>query len=442
MMTSSSGGKTSPEERSPSSVGADILGDPKQAYVWIWLPGAAEPVVAGRLDRQGAIATFTYGSSYLERTGAIPLFLPELPLKRGSQPPLVGEIAGCIADAGPDAWGRRVVEYGLGTWGSRVWGTGTWGTAVINPESFAYLLASGSDRIGALDFQLSPTQYLRRASGDATLEELVQSAERLESGIPFSEGIDRALLHGSSIGGARPKALLSDGHRKLIAKFSSTTDQDRVVKAEYVAMELAKRCGLNVAPVSLVEALGKDVLLVERFDRPPEGGRRLMISALTILGLWEMTGRYASYADLADTIRARFSRPEFTLRELFARIVFNILCGNTDDHARNHAAFWDGTSLELTPAYDICPQTRSGQETAQAMEIGRPGHRLSQLTVCVEAAATYLLSPVQARSIIDHQVNVIHEQWGEVCDLAVLTTADRASLWNRQFLNPYAFYGY
>jgi serine/threonine-protein kinase HipA len=413
--------------------------NPNHAYVWIWLPSAIEPVVAGRLDREGAVTTFTYGASYLSRAAAVPLFLPELPLKRGPQSPIVGEIAGCIADAGPDAWGRRVIESrSIGATGAIDGGAATG----INLDPLVYLMASGSDRIGALDFQASPSEYVARTSGDASLNELAESAQRLENGIPLSDDLDRALLHGSSIGGARPKALLSDGDRKLIAKFSSTTDRYPVLKGEFVAMELAKRCGLDVALVSLTNALGRDVLLVERFDRPPGGVRRLMVSALTILGLWEMTGRYASYADLADVIRARFIRPESTLRELFARIVFNILSGNNDDHARNHAAFWDGSRLELTPAYDLCPQPRSGQETAQAMEIGRPGQRLSQLTVCVAHASTYLLSRAEARAIIDNQITVIHESWGEVCDQAALSAAERANFWNRQFLNPYCLYDY
>ena len=84
-------------------------------------------------------------------------------------------------------------------------------------------------------------------------------------------------------------------------------------------------------------------------------------------------------------------------RELFARITFNILVGNNDDHARNHAAFWDGEWLTLTPAYDICPQPRSGGETSQAMIIGRDGFRMSQLAGCVERAGTYMLTEADAR---------------------------------------------
>lgn len=94
-----------------------------------------------------------------------------------------------------------------------------------------------------------------------------------------------------------------------------------------------------------------------------------MVSALTPLGLDERMARYASDEDLAEVVRLRFDRPNETLRELFGRLVFHVLCGNTDDHARNHAAFWDGARLSLTPAYDLCPQNRTGNVAGQAMRI-------------------------------------------------------------------------
>ena len=339
-----------------------MTSEPTRAFVWVWLPGELEPVVAGRLDVVGASVTFTYGRSYLERRNAISLYEPELPLRAGSIAPEVGEIAGCIADAAPDAWGRRVVL-------NRRAGQGPDSTS--DPSVLALLLESGSDRIGALDFQSSSAEYAPRSTGHATLEELAESAARVEQGIPLLPDLDAALLHGSSIGGARPKALLRDGDCGLIAKFSSTTDPYPIVKAEFIAMELARRVGITVAPVRLTTALGRDALLIDRFDRPAGGSRTAMVSALTILGQTENEALFgASYAGLADIIRKRFTEPDATLRELFARITLNIMVGNTDDHPRNHAAFWDGTMLTLTPAYDVCPQPRSGGETRQLMAIG------------------------------------------------------------------------
>ncbi len=410
-----------------------MISEPREAFVWVWLPGAEDPVVAGRLDIAGEVLTFTYGRSYLAREDRIALYLPELPLGRGPISPLVGEVAGCIADAAPDAWGQRVIL-------NRRIGRNAVETTDLN--NLTYLLESGSDRIGALDFQTSASEYLARSTASATLTELAESAERVEHGTPLSPTLDQALLHGSSVGGARPKALLSDGARRLIAKFSSTTDTYPVVKGEFVAMKLAQRAGLNVAAVALTKAIGKDVLLIDRFDRPVTGGRRTMVSALTILGLDEVSARYASYADLAQIIRTRFTDPRPTLRELFSRITFNILAGNNDDHARNHAAFWDGNALTLTPAYDICPQPRAGGETAQIMAIGQDGYRMSQVAGCVARASTYLLSEPEAREIIDHQIDVIETEWAGVCEQAALTEVDRAGFWQRQFLNPYATEGY
>ena len=405
-------------------------------YVWMWLPGATEPVVAGLLQPDGATTFFRYAESFLARQDAVPIYFPELPLRPGPIRPVAGlSLAGCIADAGPDAWGQRVIQR-------RLFDGEHSPAGVVEPHMLTYLLESGSDRIGALDFQASPSSYVAR-SVNATLQEMVQAAERLEAGVPFSPDLDAALLRGSSIGGARPKALLDDEGRTLIAKFSSSTDPYPVVKAEAVAMELARRVGINVAGTEVVECLGRDVLLVQRFDRTEvAGARRMIISALTLLELDELMARYATYPALADVIRARFTQPKETLRELFSRIVFNILVGNTDDHARNHAAFWDGASLSLTPAYDICPQARSGGEAVQAMAIARDGLRFSQVIVCLDAASTYLLSPSEAREIIDHQLHVIKTQWSEAADAVRLSSSERSRLWRHQILNPYSTQGY
>lgn len=406
--------------------------EPTQAFVWIWLPGASEPVVAGLLSTQGDIVAFNYGESYLARNSAISIFTPELPLSPGLKIPSAGPIAGCIADAGPDSWGQRIILR-------HRFGRVVSDTDDVGPLTF--LLESGSNRIGALDFQASPTYYVPRESDHSTLEELVEAAALLEAGESLSPALSNALLNGTAIGGARPKALLRDGTRHLIAKFSSSTDVSPMVKWEYVAMDLARRVGLRVAPVEMGQALGRDVLIVERFDRPGAGLRRSMVSALTILKLIPMTARYATYYDLAFQIRAHGINPTDDTRELFSRISFNILSGNTDDHARNHAAFWNGEELELTPAYDIAPQPRSGGETAQAMDIG-PKFRMSQLAGLLRHADVYLMSQVEAREIIDSQIGVVRADWDEVCDSARLTEIERSELMGRQFLNSYAFEGY
>lgn len=408
----------------------------KEAFVWIWLPGETEPAVAGVLTQIGQKLHFNYGRSYLDRENAIAIYKPELPLQRGDIPPLPNlSMPSCIRDASPDAWGRRVLI-------NRKFGLKGDDAAERELSELTYLLESGSDRTGALDFQSSPTQYAARSMDYASLDELMQAAERVEKGLPLTKELDKALQHGTSLGGARPKALLESDNKKFIAKFSKSTDLYNVVKAEFIAMRLAKLIGIAVAEVSLTKALGKDVLLIERFDREKakQGWlRKPIVSALTLFGLDEMMAAYASYQELADIIRHRFTNPTETLRELFQRIVFNILCGNTDDHARNHAAFWDGDRLTLTPAYDICPQSRTGNEASQAMLI-YGNNRMSQLSVCLEAAPQFLLEAAASTSIIKHQAQIIRSNWSNVCEEAELPEADRRFLWHRQFLNPFAFY--
>lgn len=408
-----------------------------RVYVWTWLPDREEPVVAGAVDPVGDRLHFVYGRSYLERSDAVPLYEHELPLRSGDQPPPDGmDLAGCLADGAPDAWGRRIILRRLHTGNSR-----DVDTAVL--PTITYLLESGTDRIGANDFQRSADTYVPRET-DATLEELLTAVDRLHAGEPFSEEIDRVLNAGSSVGGARPKATITsaDG-QKLIAKFSTPTDTYPVVKGEAVAMELARRAGLDVAPSRPVQVLDRDVLLVDRFDRIPGTRRRLaLVSALTLLGLGEMYARYATYPDLAHVVRTRFTDPGATLIELYSRLVFNVLIGNRDDHARNHAALWDGRLLSLSPAYDLDPQPRDTGEATQAMAITRAGDRRSRLATCMDAAGEFLLTQPQAREIIERLVGIVVDEFDDAAGTAGLTDLERALLWRRAFLHPYAFDDY
>ena len=411
--------------------------DAIEAFVWMWLPGATEPIVAGRLDQDGERLLFTYGASYRRRENAISIYEPELPLREGVIAPLNGlSMASCIRDGSPDAWGRRVII-------NRLTGKKPDAAGVPDISELTFLLQSGSDRIGALDFQASATEYVPRLAAQASLAELMEAAALIERGVPLTPALDQALNHGTSIGGARPKALIDHGTKKFIAKFSAANDTYSVVKAEFIAMKLATACGLNAASVSMTRAAHKDVLLIERFDRTHtrDGWTRYaMVSALTMLGLDEVMARYASYEDLAELIRHRFTDPKDTLKELYGRICFNVLCGNTDDHARNHAAFWDGRMLTLTPAYDICPQGRTGNEATQAMLI-KGENRASTLATCLAAAPDYHLKEAEAAALIEHQITTIAEHWPAVCDAAELSQVDRKLFAGRQFLNSYALAG-
>lgn len=412
-----------------------LLSPASTAYVWIWLPNAVDPVVCGRIDLADGLYRFTYGRSYLARKDAIAIWIPELPLGNGVIVPKAPHlIAGALRDAAPDQWGRRVVMNRQFDQRGRDVDTG-------DLDELNYFLLSGSDRIGALDFQASATEYKPRVQQDPRLADLLNAAGSIEKGVPLSPELEEALRHGTSIGGARPKAQLLDRDRKLIAKFSSSRDTHNVVKGEFVAMRLAKIIGLNVAEVALAEVEGKDILLVERFDRVKAGNawlRKPMISSLTLQGLDENAARYASYPATAEVLRHRSGSPATDQRELWSRMCFNILVGNTDDHARNHACFWDGESIRLTPAYDIDPRPRLGREANQAMAVNG-GDKRSLISVALAGSGAFGVSYDEALSIAEWQLHLIHANFRSVASEAGLTKLEQDRLAGSAFLNPYIF---
>lgn len=380
-----------------------------KAFVWIFLPQEASPTVAGVVQNVNEKYYFTYGQSYLSNPKAIAIFPEELPLIKGTFSPK-HNIASCLRDASPDAWGRRVILHAL-------YNSGMISDKYDELDEITFFLKSGSDRIGALDFQESSRHYIARLQNDIKLKDLLEAVSYIEEGKKLNYDLTLALLHGTSIGGARPKVFINSSNQKFIAKFSSSDDYYDIIRAEYIVMKLAKKCGIDVADVQLESSLNKDVLLVKRFDRKRVGEswtRKLMLSALTLLNLHEMEARYASYEDFALLIRHKFSSPKNTLKELFKRLVFNILVGNTDDHARNHAAFWDGEKYKLTPAYDICPQPRSGSMAGQAMKIIGQDNR-SLLINCLSSSKNYLLSEEESIEIIRAMIQTIESEWESIC---------------------------
>lgn len=394
-----------------------------RAYVWTWLPGETEPVVAGYAEEQNGTTHFVYGRSYLSREDAIPLG-PELPLISGPQMPADGlTIAGALRDGSPDGWGRGVIRHALGLGEDD------------DLSEIEYMLRSGSNRFGALDFQSSATDYVARTD-TASLEELLTAAEILEAGGTLTPVLEAALEHGTTIGGARPKATLigADGVQYL-AKFPSSTDRlFSYVNAEATMLALAGQTGIRVPGSQVTNVNGKEVLLVERFDRPSAGGRRHTLSALTLVGEDEMNARYVTYPRLLNVL-TRYGDTAAG-EELFRRIGFNMAISNSDDHARNHAAFWDGENLRLTPAYDLAPGPRSGESASQAMAYGRDGERLSSFPRLAGQAEVYGLTRARGKEILDQLEADIREGWDEACEAGRLTKRDREYLWGRQVLNP------
>lgn len=409
----------------------------EEAFLWLYLPGETQPVVCGAVAFNGYEHVFRYARSYLERENAIPLAPPGRPLGTltDDETVLDAELNSAIRDASPDAWGRNVMLREYANEPGRKQG---------ELGEIDFLLRAGPDRIGALDATSDPRQYTPKKSQAAPLEDLLEAADRIDQGKALDPTLDAALNHGTSVGGARPKALLYEKGEYWIAKFSSSKDSADMVGIEGGGMELARKAGLDVAETRIVEALNKRVILVRRFDRTvtPEGiHRRHMISAMTLLNLDEYAVRagYSSYLELADVLRqyARDFRKDGA--ELFRRMVFNILIGNVDDHARNHACFWDGQWLDLTPAYDVCPQPRAGISADQAMAVGEWG-RKANLQNAISSCDHFGLNNEQARTVVEQMVDVVQNHWRETFSAAGVKGGDLDYLAQATILSESIFY--
>lgn len=406
------------------------------AYAWLWLPGAQEPVPAGALRRRGREVDFAYGREYLRRPDAISLWEPELPLRSGwFRPGNSMGIVSCLRDASPDAWGRRVIiDRLLGRQALR---------DSDELDELTYLVNASADRIGALDVTDSPASY-RGRTDSYPLDAAMEAAYGLDNDESMPEALRLALDSGTGVGGAQPKALLEYQGRKVLAKFSTSDTRPDLpaVPAEGAALFLARKAGVATTNSEVVQVGPRRALVVDRFDRTSNGGRRLVLSGLTLTGFDEVEARYGTYPDLLDALRRRSREPGALHRELFRRIAFNIAITNTDDHLRNHAAFWDGSHTELTPAYDLSPSPRTGDTAFLHLAYDLDGSREAQFAPLVKASHLYSLSRPQAREIIDQVETAIRESWQEASDAALLTRAERAAMFERQFLHPSTRYGY
>jgi serine/threonine-protein kinase HipA len=402
-------------------------------YVWAWPSGETEPVPVGVLRSRGDDGLwFTYGRRWLERAGSFALG-PDLPLgTRDFEPHGDLRMPGSIRDAAPDSWGQLLIT-------DRIVGDRNRDPNTIDPQVF--LLNSGSNRLGALDFQASADDYVSR-DDDAALAQLQEAADLIIAGEVLPPQLAAAALHGTSMGGARPKATIRTSDGEWLAKFSTSRDTYDVIHAEAMGIALARRVGIDVPEFKLVASMGRDVLLARRFDRGAGGTRRPVVSGLTILALDESTWRDGSYPSLVDAIRLRSERPGEIAERIFQRVAFNIAIRNNDDHLRNHAAFWDGQHLELTPAYDLSPAPTSGETAGQALAYGREGQRNSSFRDVVAVAADYGLSNRRAREIVNHVIDTIADTWNEAADEAELSRRDRSSFQGWLFLNPGTLNGY
>ncbi len=399
----------------------------RECYVYIVPPGTTEFVTAGRFRVSSTpdgdvVGEFAYGRRYLERDDAIELDPVELRLRRGvNETARMQGFFGAIRDSMPDSWGRRVIEKNTGH---------------TQLEEFDYLIQGPDDRAGALGFgpDVKPPPPKNTFNRTLDLKRLQTAADAVINDAPEIAGsaagqLDDLLLPGTSMGGARPKAVVEHEHNLWLAKFTRQDDRWNHPRVEHGLLKLAQACNLTVADSKITNVAGRDVLLVRRFDREPTASsyrRHRMVSALTLLQIDDspIARTDWSYILLADEIRRVSAEPAADLRELFGRMCFNAAVSNLDDHPRNHAVLAKERGWRLSPAFDLTPApVISIDRRDLAMTCGQFG-RYANRDNLLSMHGRFLLSQTEAAALLDRTVETIRSQWQPIMRQADVSEAD------------------
>ncbi len=379
----------------------------REAYIYIQLPGTLEMVTAALLRVQTLpdgtqIGRFRYGDRYLQRQGAVALDPFQLPLaKKVFEFTQLKGIPGAVRDAGPDAWGRRVIEHKLER-------------SAADLQEIDYLLYGPQDGAGYLSFGLKaePPAPKRQYNRTHQLAELIAATQAIEEGKPVAAHLLEQLDPGTSMGGARPKATIEDAQCLWLGKFPAKDDRCNLQRIEFATLDLARRCGLNVTQARLQTVGDADVLMLQRFDRDytDKGYLRFgLVSGLTVLDCGDsyLDRERWSYPLLADNLRRWSDKPESDCAELFRRMVFNAAVTNNDDHPRNHAMLRRQKGWRLSPAYDLVPAPVVSLERRDlALTVGNYG-RTASIYNLLSQAGRFGLSTEEARAEIDRLVDVV-----------------------------------
>ena len=319
------------------------------------------------------------------------------------------DIFSCFSDALPDRWGRTLLkrrEQILAKEEKR---------PVKRLSSFDYLVGIDDfSRMGGFRFKLSPEGNFINSETNlkvpplTNVGELMHAAFEIEKSemkevLPSKKWINQLLNPGSSLGGARPKASVLDKENRLtIAKFPSVKDNYDVAKWEDFAHKMAKKAGINVADTRTIPGKEHDILLSKRFDRTDDGKRIHYASAMTLLGLsdGDNAGNGFGYLDIVDFIVRNGSSVTQNLEELYRRVVFYIIIGNSDDHFRNHGFLLTPRGWELSPAFDINPTLLENQ----SLLINRYTNE-SSLGILLDSSHEYMLSRNRAEQIVNEVKN-------------------------------------
>lgn len=382
-------------------------------YLW-WLAQPATPVLIGRLQfaRAQRAATLQYSTHWLSKGFALSEDLPLtsqefMPAEKDSAP-------GAVDDARPDRWGERVIRF------------------VDRPSRLSimeFLYFAGDERFGALGVSTSDQSYIPRQVGPlpqiADIDTIHHAIQRIVAGEAVEPDLKRLIAPGATLGGARPKALIHIDDAQWVLKFAEPGEITDSPLIEHATMTLAAKAGISAAPTMAIPLRRGHAVAIRRFDR--EGpSRKHALSAHVAL---RAAGEQMGYPELAQLLRRRGNSANnlrtHQMRELFRRLVFNILIDNTDDHEKNHALLMnDRGEYELAPAYDVLP---TGQALGyQQMRVGAQGSE-SSIDNALSEAAQFGLTRHAAHQEARLVAEVV-DSWGKHFESSGVSQADLQTL--------------
>ncbi len=382
-----------------------------ELWLW-WLADPAQPRLIGSLRniRRSAAQAGGVSLQYCPAWLAHGLALSEdLPLRAGEfLPTQADSAAGAVDDARPDRWGERVIRL------------------IDRPArltTLEYLYFAGAERFGALGVSVAADAYRPCERGPLVAIDSLQSVHdllrRVEAGEPVPQAQRRLIAPGATLGGARPKALLSIKGVPWIVKFSEAGEPTDSAMVEHASLGLAAKAGIAVCKSQTLGLAKGHALAIARFDR--RGAQRL--HALSAHVALRAAGQAMGYPELALLLRRRGPADAFAAQgeQLFRRLLFNIFIDNTDDHEKNHALLVaDDQRYHLSPAFDVLP---SGQALGyQQMRVGRDGAE-STLDNALSEHRAFALTLPRALEVA-RDVATVTSRWREHFAAAGVAAAD------------------
>ena len=372
---------------------------------YVFVDHGETPLLAGRyrIDEQG-LGHFTYGKSYLENPLAFSLDPINLPFTDPPQifHPVNGKGSfGVLSDSTPDSWGRKLI-------------TSIHRSAPQNEVE--WLLASRGNGVGCIvaNASQSAPQRQKQLHGLSDIEAFFGMVDRFDAGKIIPEELIHLAEFGSSMGGLRPKLTISHEGREWIAKINRIDDAFDVSTVEYATMHMAKHAGIAIPNMQLRTIHGRTMVLVERFDRPVPGRKLHYISAHSLINAHKInvkdTAKQYSYMGISDIARRIAADPEKEQVQLYKRMVFNTLTGNTDDHMKNHGFLMTDDKRKrysLSPAFDILPHLDAPQRL-QSIGVGLYGREAS-IENLLSAHGRFGISEKHARQIIQEIQDIVKD---------------------------------